>query len=113
MSITKTLGGENTLLENEIQAQGVNGATLVRQRQLEINKTMAEIGLASAGIDTQRVSAQKMAAEIGQMAQKLQNETNQVKIQQQIADFQTKWGDTAGDVLKQIISQLTGLIKPR
>lgn len=65
--------------------------------------TRAQIGKTSQ-------ESQKIANEIGMMAQKLLNETNEVAIKQQLADFETKWGNDAGSILKQLIGKI---IKPR
>lgn len=82
--------------------------TQIQQQKANLTATYAEIALKQAGVGKTEEETKKIAAEIGQMVQKLANETKQVEIQQQMADFQTKWGNDAGTVLRQVLG---GIIK--
>lgn len=89
--------------------QDATKQTEIDKKSAELTSIYAEIALKQAGITKTEEETKRIATEIGQMAQRLANETQKVAIEQQLADFQTKWGDGAGEILKQVIGNIPGI----
>lgn len=89
--------------------QDATKQTEIDKKSAELTAIYAEIAMKQANIGKTEEETKRIATEIGQMAQRLANETNKVAIEQQLADFQTKWGDSVGDILKQVIGNIPGI----
>jgi len=108
---------EMSRLRNEVQVLWLQRDILegtkdpiIDKAKADVTATYAEIALKRASTGKTEEEIKKISSEIGQMAQKLANETQETAIKQQLADFETKWGNDAGSILKQLVGKI---IKPR
>lgn len=74
----------------------------------ELAEITARVLLTKAQTGKTKEETDKIAKEIGQMAQRLQNETDQVAIQQQLANFETNFGKQLGGVAATVLQALRG-----
>ena len=101
---------EVSLLSNNRQISDETKGTQIETLKAELINIYLDNKLKVAGWNKTTAETEQIKTAISQMAQKLTNETNEVAIKQQMADFETKWGKDAGSILKQLVGKI---IKPR
>lgn len=103
------LGHQNDILWKQGLAMGEEGKLAIEQAQQNIYKTIAEIQAQYRGMQLDQAQIDKIAKEVSQMDAKLQNETDMVKIQQQLANWNTSFSAQAIDVVRSLIGILPGM----